>query len=394
MDFDVGNFMNNLGGYDQSRKLSYMYDSGSDTTYYYGMVALTGSVSGHRVYSQFYGDFLESHSDSGYYKVMTTISELPTLPSDMRSVLTVGPYSISPNSSQKVAFALVAGNNLLDLQNGTDAALAVNLVPQGSIQVIKPNGGENWQVGTQKSITWTSSNVTNVKIEYTTNNGTSWLTVSPSSTASPGNFIWAIPNTPSTQCKVRVSDASNSSINDVSDNIFTISSPPTITVISPNGGEKWYVGTAQQVRWSSSGVSKVRIEYSTNSGSTWILIVSSVSASDGNYNWTIPNTPSTNCILKIVDVDDLSVFDFSDSVFTISPVPAITVISPNGGEKWYVGTAQQVRWSSSGVSTVRIEYSTNSGSTWILGVPSVSASDGNYNWTIPNTPSTNCILKI
>ncbi|MFH2141136.1 MAG: LamG-like jellyroll fold domain-containing protein, partial [Bacteroidota bacterium] len=90
------------------------------------------------------------------------------------------------------------------------------------ITVLSPNGGEQWQVGTTQNITWTSSNVTNVKIEYTTNNGTSWLTVSPSTTASLGSFSWTIPNTPSTQCKVRISDASNSAINDVSDNVFTI----------------------------------------------------------------------------------------------------------------------------------------------------------------------------
>ncbi|MFH2031873.1 MAG: hypothetical protein ABIJ40_14855, partial [Bacteroidota bacterium] len=174
----------------------------------------------------------------------------------------------------------------------SDNVFTISSAP--TITVTSPNGGENWQVGTTRNITWTSYGVTYVAILYTTNNGTSWLTISSSTQASLGSFSWTVPNTPSSQCKVWIYDLSNAIISDVSDNFFTISTSTSksITVISPNGGEKWNVGTTQQVRWSSSGVSTVRIEYSTNSGSTWILVVSSVSASTGSYNWTIPNTPS------------------------------------------------------------------------------------------------------
>ena len=93
-----------------------------------------------------------------------------------------------------------------------------------TLSVISPNGGENWQVGTTQNITWTSSNITNVKIEYTTNNGTNWTPIVASVPATPSYYAWTIPNTPSTQCRVRISDTSNSTINDVSDNTFTITS--------------------------------------------------------------------------------------------------------------------------------------------------------------------------
>lgn len=94
-----------------------------------------------------------------------------------------------------------------------------------TVSVTSPNGGENWQVGTSHNITWTSSNVTNVKLEYTTNNGSAWNSIVTSTPAAAGTYSWTVPNTPSTQCKVRVSDASNSLTSDVSNATFTIQVP-------------------------------------------------------------------------------------------------------------------------------------------------------------------------
>ncbi len=90
------------------------------------------------------------------------------------------------------------------------------------VTVTSPNGGENWQVGSAQNITWTSSNVTNVKIEYTTDNGSSWNTIVGSTPASAGSYGWTVPNTPSSQCLVRISDASNAAVSDGSDNTFVI----------------------------------------------------------------------------------------------------------------------------------------------------------------------------
>jgi hypothetical protein len=96
-----------------------------------------------------------------------------------------------------------------------------------SITVTAPNGGENWTVATQHNITWNSTSVTGFKIDYSTNNGTTWLAVANNLTASP--YAWTVPNTPSTNCKVRVSDLTNT-VSDVSDAVFTISTGgPVIT---------------------------------------------------------------------------------------------------------------------------------------------------------------------
>ena len=93
------------------------------------------------------------------------------------------------------------------------------------IQVTSPNGGESWGVGTTRSITWLSENFdqtkANVKIEYSTNSGGSWITVQ-NSIPDTGSYLWLVPATPSEHCRVRVSDAADGTPYDVSDADFSI----------------------------------------------------------------------------------------------------------------------------------------------------------------------------
>ena len=44
---------------------------------------------------------------------------------------------------------------------------------------------------------------------------------------------------------------------------------------------------------------------------------------DLNYNWTIPNTPSTQCLVRISDVANASINDVSDSTFTIADLVSV-----------------------------------------------------------------------
>jgi hypothetical protein len=262
------------------------------------------------------------------------------------------------------------------------------------VTVTSPNGGENWLANSQHNITWTSQIITNVSIEYSTNNGSNWVSVIASTPASGGTYNWTVPNTPSTECLVRISDASNATINDISDNVFTIA--PLLTVTSPNGGENWIGNSTRNITWTSQNITNVSIEYSTNNGTNWISVIASTPAAGGSYSWTVPNTPSTQCLVRISDASNASINDVSNATFTITaaPISMVTVTSPNGGEIWEAGTNHNVTWTRQAVSQVKIEYSTNNGSGWTLVVASVPAVAGSYNWTVPNTPSTQCLVRI
>jgi hypothetical protein len=104
----------------------------------------------------------------------------------------------------------------------------------------------------------------------------------------------------------------------------------TVTVVFPNGGVDLPVGTNQDITWSSNCLDTVRIEYSTNTGSNWITEVEKTPAVPGTYSWTVPFTPSENCLVRICDAEDGTPCDQSDDVFTISCVAdfEIEAISP------------------------------------------------------------------
>ena len=91
----------------------------------------------------------------------------------------------------------------------------------------------------------------------------------------------------------------------------------SITVISPNGGEEWPVGSTQEIRWESQNAGAyVKIEYSTDGGSTWKTVTDSTE-NDGSFSWVVPNTPSTHCRVKITSYEYPAVLDISDGEFAI-----------------------------------------------------------------------------
>jgi Chitobiase/beta-hexosaminidase C-terminal domain len=90
------------------------------------------------------------------------------------------------------------------------------------ITVTSPNGGETWPIGSNKTITWTSSGITgNVKIELSRNGGSTWTTIK-SSTPNDGEYVWKVTSPATTQARIRVTSISYPSVSDTSDGNFTI----------------------------------------------------------------------------------------------------------------------------------------------------------------------------
>jgi hypothetical protein len=99
---------------------------------------------------------------------------------------------------------------------------------------------------------------------------------------------------------------------------------PTITVTSPNGGETWTGGASETVTWTSTGgVGNVKIEISTNGGSTWSTLVASTT-NDGTEGVVAPDASSNQCLIRVSEVAG-SATDTSDDVFTIVDIVAPTV---------------------------------------------------------------------
>jgi hypothetical protein len=188
--------------------------------------------------------------------------------------------------------------------------------PEKTIKVTAPNGGEVWVPGTEQAIAWVQMGVDTVDIAYSDDNGATWQTVMTGVAASPGSYSWTTPAISSTECLLRITDAANDIIADQSNGVFGIYAK-SVTVLVPNGGESWAVGSSQTVAWSSSFVDQLYIQYSTDGGASWSTVARAVTAADGQRGWVIPDEVSTSCLVKIRDMSDPSVTDTSDAVFAI-----------------------------------------------------------------------------
>lgn len=117
-DFDIGNALSNMGGYDAGRQLSYAFEpGGANNSYYYGMSLLDEKVSGHMVtYSGTLGD------DKFGIAATDSMAANPVDPTDVRNSLFAGPFNIPNGDSVVVSFAYLTGDNLTDIQLSADAA--------------------------------------------------------------------------------------------------------------------------------------------------------------------------------------------------------------------------------------------------------------------------------
>ena len=70
----------------------------------------------------------------------------------------------------------------------------------------------------------------------------------------------------------------------------TTAQAPSVTVLSPNGGEIWRVGDTYDIRWSAPGVSSIYIILENNTGYGEVNIAQGIDASKGVYSWMVPTT--------------------------------------------------------------------------------------------------------
>src|SRR5205823_6085161 len=144
--------------------------------------------------------------------------------------------------------------------------------------------------------------IANVKLEYSTDGGTTYPNVITASTgAAAGTYAWVVPDSVSATVKVKISDASDTTVSDTSDANFAIKG--SLTVTAPNGGEKWGVSTVQTITWTKTGsIANVKLEYSRNGTfSDTVVIAASTPAGALTYAWTVPDALSTTVKVRITD---------------------------------------------------------------------------------------------
>ena len=283
------------------------------------------------------------------------------------------------NSSYLNINKIGAGFVLQAASSGLTPALSDSFNIISPIVVTSPNGGEVWTVNSAKQITWAKygSLATGADaVLYSLDNGQNWVSIT-SNGNSPQN--WVTPNQTTTQAKIKVCNSANAQFCDESNSAFNLTGG--FTLIAPNGGEVWSAQNPHTISWSTLGVvSNVKLQYSTNGGSSWADIATFANATGGQYLWTPPVAAgSTSARIKILDAANPDVYDISNANYILQN---IAISAPVENARWKIGTTQRISWLSTGIDNVKIEYSTDNFTTANTIIASTPAAAGFYDWVI------------
>jgi hypothetical protein len=313
----------------------------------------------------------------------------------------LGTYQFTPGYPTPFGRVRVTDVDRPELSDASDGNFTILEAP--SIAIFAPAEGDRLIRGETTVISWLAGRIARVNIEYSQNGGQpgSWVRIASGVDARRGYFVWTVPTTLTRNAKIRILDADGPTIGETG--IFLVVDPPAaepvVRVIRPNGGEIYTVGDVVNVSWSAANVGpSVTIALSSDAGATWTDVLTGIPTSAGVASFTASSslvpTPGTRFRVRVTASDGTR--DVSDGNFEIRRLvqPRITVLRPNGGERFATDSTINVTWSAVDISgTVDVEYSLDDGATWVA-IGSADATTGTLSWAIPDTLSNEALVRV
>jgi hypothetical protein len=210
-----------------------------------------------------------------------------------------------------------------------------------SVSVAAPAGGERFTVGSTLRVQWSASDdkgIQSQRVEFSPD-GVSFSTIA-NPAASARSFDWRVPGWPTSKARIRVTvlDGVNLPVSSESAAFEIVNgppdtTPPSVTLLSHNGGEAPVGGGRPSlIQWRETdnvGVLRRVIEVSTDNGLTFqsIATVESPGAGDTqSYEWQVPSEWSTTkgrLRITVFDGAGNSATTMSRDKIDIWPMPII-----------------------------------------------------------------------
>lgn len=273
-----------------------------------------------------------------------------------------------------------AGNTGQDESDG-DFTLDPN---SPAVTVLVPNGGEIVAGNSQFTIRWSVlGSIASCDVLLSSDGGITFTALAARLPGSQTSYLWSPRDLSTTKARTRVvcTDTAGRLAFDDSDEDFIVDSiAPTVTVLTPNGGEVIRGGTVFKIQWRSSDGTEVvsqDILFSPDGGANVIPLpdargqsASALPSRQQSFDWQVPLGLSSNrarlCI-RVRDVAANETQDCSDADFTVvAAQPGVVLFSPNGKEILRGGQTFTIRWSSTGSDIVAHDLllSTDGGATF------------------------------
>jgi triacylglycerol esterase/lipase EstA (alpha/beta hydrolase family) len=113
----------------------------------------------------------------------------------------------------------------------------------------------------------------------------------------------------------------------------------------------------KEIRWKAPSTTQtVNLYFSGDNGITFSSVAENVNATLGSYQWSVPDTNLTQCIIRVTNANDESLYTQTENPFTIYH-NRLTFQSPLARSYFVPNKTNPIRWSQTGLaSTVTISY--------------------------------------
>jgi hypothetical protein len=284
---------------------------------------------------------------------------------------------------------------------------------QDALLLKTPANGQVISGGDYFNISWESSNVDNIKIEYSSDGGTLWNTIIASYPSSAAKYSWLVPSKPTIKGKIRISDIENSSIASVNPGNFIISDPDL--KLDTDSTSIIVKGNAFRFGWKSQTVEKINIYYSINGGTNYTLIRKGYPALAGAFTWIVPEINVNTIRLKIESSDSSAVSSTLNASIASNPIssnkkflggsfdghsavsnstPKLNLIFPSGNETFASSSLQTLKWDSNNIEYIKIEFSADNGLNWLTINDAYPAYAKKLDWRVPSNITNTGVIRI
>lgn len=157
----------------------------------------------------------------------------------------------------------------------------------------------------------------------------------------------------------------------------------SITVVSPNGQEKWERGSTYQIKWNTTIEDDVKIELLRN-GTIFSTLENSLPNS-GSYQWNIPEDQELDSSyqIRISSVNDSNSSDKSDQPFGIQRNPILLLTSPDNQKMLLTGSSVDISWKDDFNEDVKIDIYKKG--VYAQTIADTVSGSNSYQWVIPDS---------
>lgn len=259
-------------------------------------------------------------------------------------------------------------------------------------KIVQPNGGEELSSNKLYQIEWLTNGTAMVYLEYSRDAGITWNEINSTPVRVDEKYYnWTVPDISTYHGLVRIVDFETDYELDRSDSLFSII-PGFAQVIRPSSGDPIYSGgSTDSIRWVSKGYAKVRFEFSSDAGDNWKSVTPILDAKLKNYKWTIPEVTTKVAVVRMIDgetdeeIARSTMFKILNGSFKFR--------DPRAGDELIIGTTSRIRWVSSNVDRVDLDYSLDGGNNWDRLQSNVDAKNSYMYWTVDAAASENALLR-